>query len=82
MDGTLLDVTYAPPSEKGAPGQAVVWVKDDAGRVHRIPEPFTPLLYARADRARLRALEGALPPGSVLNVPAGTSGSSLASLGA
>ena len=62
MDGTLLDVTYEPPRERGAPGHAVAWVKEHAtGRVHRLPEPFTPLLYARAPR--LDALEAALPAG-------------------
>lgn len=64
MDGTLLDVTYAPPTPE-APGQAVVWVKESkTGRVHRIPEPFTPLLYAKATPARLRALRDELPPGA------------------
>ncbi|HET6403511.1 MAG TPA: DNA polymerase domain-containing protein [Candidatus Thermoplasmatota archaeon] len=63
MDGTLLDVSYEPPREKGVPGQAVVWVKEHrTGRVHRLAEPFTPLLYARTKR--LAALERELPAGA------------------
>lgn len=67
MDGTLLDVTYQPPEKQGAQGMAVVWVKEDkTGKVHRLAEPFTPLLYARcvrADKGRLAALEAQLPAG-------------------
>lgn len=63
MDGFLLDVTYEPPARRGAPGQAVVWFKDDAGRAHRLAEAFTPLVYVKAhdgDRG-LDALESLLP---------------------
>ena len=60
VDGTLLDVTYEPPQKRG-PGHAVVWVKEHkTRRVHRLPEPFTPLLYARTQR--IAALEKELPP--------------------
>lgn len=61
VDGTLLDVTYDPPREKGAPGHAVLWVKEHkTGRVHRFAEPFTPILHARTKR--LAQLEKELPP--------------------
>ena len=64
VDGTLLDVTYDPPGPK-KPGEAVVWVKEHkTGKVHRLPEPFTPLLYAHAEPSRLRALSAQLPSGS------------------
>lgn len=59
MDGFLLDVTYVPPPRRGEPGQAVVWFKDDAGRTHRLAEPFTPLVYVRS--RDLDALQGVIP---------------------